>query len=246
MLDPTTPEPLSLIYGLKLKGEDQSVRYVGQTTRGATKRLKEHCAIVNTSIRPVSCWIRKHGPESVEIIVLEICEDVEKLDELENVWIIKLNTLIDLENNGLNCTLGGPRERRVTKWTDEQRKALSDRQKLKWQTPETKQKHLDATATDEYHEVRSKISKRIWGDEELRKQMSKRSKTYWSDETNRASAAERTRKAYENPEALANLRAGVQRALMNPTLIESRARGAHKRWHTNRGIVKEDCRFCNE
>lgn len=99
-----------VIYGLH-RG-DGVIRYVGLTTLTAPHRLSQHRIVANAGLRrPLYYWMRKHGPETIETVVLETVDDAEQLDEREIYWINELGTFIGLktERNGFNCTTGGRR-----------------------------------------------------------------------------------------------------------------------------------------
>lgn len=104
----TTDEPACVIYGLH-RG-DGVIRYVGLTTNTAPHRLSQHRTVaLRGDRRPLYYWMRKHGPQTIESVVLEIVVDPTKLDEREIHWISELGTFIGLktERNGFNCTTGG-------------------------------------------------------------------------------------------------------------------------------------------
>lgn len=102
-----THEPLNVIYGLKLKDELYPVRYVGLTSRGASVRFKEHCLKALTAETPLYRWIRKHGHDKIECVILDVVEDPELLDAREIHWINELGTFIGENNLGFNLTRGG-------------------------------------------------------------------------------------------------------------------------------------------
>jgi len=101
----------AVVYGLKCRCHPGSgVRYVGQTSVGLDVRFSEH--IKNSKKPPtdrigglpVYRWIRKHGVDNIESVVLEDCIAHDNLDVREEWWIAKLNTFVP---NGLNMTRGG-------------------------------------------------------------------------------------------------------------------------------------------
>lgn len=88
---------------------DNSIRYIGQTSRGV-KRFKRHLENVNKKKRyPISDFMRSRINSGLgfEFIIIEFCE-VQKLDELEIFWI---DFFIKQGCRLLNCTLGGKSNR---------------------------------------------------------------------------------------------------------------------------------------
>lgn len=78
------------VYGVRLIGT-REVRYVGQTTRPLRERISGH---KSTALRAADrvyrlySWIRSHGWDSIEFVVLEECpEDLVYLNYAERYWI---------------------------------------------------------------------------------------------------------------------------------------------------------------
>ena len=87
----------------KIVNKHNSKIYIGQTTKSAQERFETHCADAkykskNTVFHKA---IRKYGPESFEI---EILEETEEPNEREKFWIAELKSLVP---NGYNLTEGG-------------------------------------------------------------------------------------------------------------------------------------------
>lgn len=74
--------------------------YVGQTTRTAEERFKEHMQADSLLGRA----IRKHGVENFKLEILEKCETLEQLNEREPYWIAFFNCIYP---NGYNLVSGG-------------------------------------------------------------------------------------------------------------------------------------------
>jgi hypothetical protein len=100
-------EPLNVIYGLKLRDETYPIRYVGLTSRGASVRFKEHCTLALRGETPLYRWIRKHGYDNVECVIIDEVSDPEALDEREIYWINQLSTFAGDGHGGFNLTRGG-------------------------------------------------------------------------------------------------------------------------------------------
>lgn len=79
--------------------------YIGQTTRTAEIRWKEHKKNIQALKHrlPLYKAMDKYGIDSFVIEVLEECDD-ELLNEREIYWIQKLNSFGE---QGYNCTIGG-------------------------------------------------------------------------------------------------------------------------------------------
>lgn len=92
-----------IVYGLH-KG-DGVIRYIGQTVRTPQRRLSVHKADARFGKQnPVQDWMRKHGVEGIELIVLETAEDREHLDALERFWIAQMR---ESGIKQMNVTAGG-------------------------------------------------------------------------------------------------------------------------------------------
>ena len=81
----TTVAAMNIIYALHLRGQEGDVRYVGQTSQGATIRLSGHFgqAAIGTKF-PVCNWLRKHGRSEVVMTVLEVLDSPSYLDAAES------------------------------------------------------------------------------------------------------------------------------------------------------------------
>jgi group I intron endonuclease len=103
------------IYGLRVKGTTE-IRYVGQS-RDLYSRYGDHrreCLKDYSRNIPVYKWMRKHGPEKIEMVLIELVEP-SRLNEREIYWIDMLGTLIG-SGRGLNCTVGGDSFPGTTHW----------------------------------------------------------------------------------------------------------------------------------
>lgn len=94
---------LGYIYALRLIN-DTSYRYVGLTRQKLDARLWQHQnTAVNGSELPVSRWIRKHGVDAIEIVLIEEC-DLTVVGEREKFYISHFESL---GHPLLNITIGG-------------------------------------------------------------------------------------------------------------------------------------------
>lgn len=115
---------LGYIYALRLTN-DTSYRYVGLTRQKLDARLWQHKnTATNGSELPVSRWIRKHGVDAVEIILIEEC-DLAMVGEREKFYISHFESL---GHPLLNITIGGGTSKPTT---DEIRRncSISQRQR---------------------------------------------------------------------------------------------------------------------
>lgn len=100
-------EPKNVIYGLyALDDPERRIRYVGQAKNGIRERFAGHrsCARRDNPA-PVYRWMRKHGVENIEAVILDCAGAADQLDDLEIRWISKLGTYRG--EFGLNMTTGG-------------------------------------------------------------------------------------------------------------------------------------------
>lgn len=114
--------------------------YVGQTTRTVEARMRDH---KNAAMRgedyPLYRDIRKYGWEAFSVQVIAYAETKEILDDLEEYYIKKFNTI----ETGYNQALGGSRNvmesevvanhHDAVMRTDEVRKKISNSMKLSYQ-----------------------------------------------------------------------------------------------------------------
>lgn len=95
-----------VIYGLRCVCHDEGYRYIGKSIVSDRGRLRSHKYNARRDQDlPVYRWMRKHGPENIEIETLERVEGNEALLLREIAWIADLGTHVS--EGGLNCTRGG-------------------------------------------------------------------------------------------------------------------------------------------
>lgn len=78
-------------------------KYIGQTTRDLKTRIEEHKYSSKVSNAVIYKTIRRYGWENFKVYELESNVEERYLDDLEVMWIEKLDTY----TNGYNTTLGG-------------------------------------------------------------------------------------------------------------------------------------------
>lgn len=122
-------EPSNVVYGLfcvchsciDLRGNE--IMYAGKTVNRPSKRLRGHVSKARMGdSRPVSNWIRKHGPENIRYSILEVVAEDGDLYAREQWWIRHLNTVAP---NGYNLTDGGPGSTGMS-FSDDRRKNIGD------------------------------------------------------------------------------------------------------------------------
>jgi hypothetical protein len=113
---------LGYIYALRLT-DDTTYRYVGLTRQKLEARLWQHRnTAANGSELPVSRWIRKHGGDAIEILLIEEC-DLAVVGEREKFYISYFESL---GHPLLNITIGGGTSKPTT---DEIRRNCSEAQR---------------------------------------------------------------------------------------------------------------------
>jgi group I intron endonuclease len=97
----------------KIKNKANKKEYVGQTTQDLEYRWKAHCN-KGSNCKILKAAINKYGEESFIIEKIEECHSQDTLNEREEFWIKKLNSLAP---NGYNLMTGGaaPRHSEITK-----------------------------------------------------------------------------------------------------------------------------------
>lgn len=133
------PKTSCFIYAL-ICPDTNIVRYVGKTTIGFT-RIRQHwydykATKSATSYKKI-CWVRKLKKQNkvFKVKYLEYCESEIQLNECEKYWI----SFYKQTNHLLNHTDGGEVSYRHS-YTDEEKKAISEKNKIIFNKPEIKEK----------------------------------------------------------------------------------------------------------
>lgn len=112
--------------------------YVGQTTMPPDRRLAEHKYRGEHPkyhhLSAIASAIHKYGWEAFDQHVLEVCQTVDELNEAEDFWIKKYDSLAP---NGYNLRHGGGSKGKVSDATKEK---MRQAQLGKRHTPETRSK----------------------------------------------------------------------------------------------------------
>lgn len=112
------------IYGIVYKNK---IVYVGQTTVGYKNRFKTHLKSAKKGKTAIYCYMRKHGIENFDVVLLETCSP-ETLNEKEVEYIEKYQTY----DSGLNENFGGGNQWGY-KHKDQTKKILSEHMKERWE-----------------------------------------------------------------------------------------------------------------
>jgi len=117
------------MYGIIYKIENivNGKVYIGQTTKTAEKRFKEHLIYSKKRKYPIHNAIKKHGVENFKTEVIDYGMSREDLDEKEKMYIRFYNSIVP---NGYNIQLGGTT---AGKFSEETKKKIS--KKLKGNIP---------------------------------------------------------------------------------------------------------------
>lgn len=157
-----------VLYGMH--NGDGLIRYIGQTN-DLNNRLRCHKYTSLSDTRrthlPINRWLKKHGWDSIQVVVLSWCDTEEELNRAEMEAIASLRAQ---GANLLNVTDGGDgirgyRFTRPRPVSEETRKKLSEAGKGRKHTPETLQKmrEVQRARPPKSEEHRRKISESLKG-----------------------------------------------------------------------------------
>ncbi len=113
--------------------------YIGQTVHSLRQRKHGHVSAA-LSVRDTTYFhraLRKYGSENFSWEILQECDTIEELNQLEIFYIGYYNTF---GNNGYNLTVGGKSGLVGFKHTDESKRKMSEAQKGKKLSEETKRR----------------------------------------------------------------------------------------------------------
>lgn len=239
-----------LIYGVRLRTESR-YRYVGLTTKSAKIRLRQHLKVARSGRKtPFYDWLRMHDSDGVVVDDLDRVEGLEELGRAEIEWIERLrmcgHPLLNLSQGGL-----GPMG---IEWTTEMREAARLRS--------TGRKGVSRFAEDNpfYGRTHAASQRAKWSKLRRGRNVGPDNPNYGKFGENHPSFGRVM--SQEAREALAEQRRGVcnpnygrkasdeTRAKMSAVRkgrpMPSSRRSAHTRYHTNRGLSKDTCRYCIE
>lgn len=239
-----------VVYGIRLRSS-WDYRYVGQTSKDAEYRLREHFKTAKAGRKtPFYDWLRKYDRDDVVVDVLSWIGGREELGQSEVDWIAYLRAegqpLLNLASGGL-----GPNG---FKWTDEMREAARIRA--------TGRKGLSRWGADSpfYGHHHSDEQRAKWSADRKGTNSGPDNPNYGKfgedhpsyghtmSQEARQKLSEQKRGA-GNPNfgkrASAETRAKMSAARKGRPMPSSR-RSAHTRHHTNKGVFKATCQYCQE
>ena len=140
------------VYIYKITNQTNGKIYIGQTKNPSHRWSAHKCEAKRDKLQlPIYHAFRKYGIESFSFEIIEICENLEKANEME----VKHITEYDSRNpdNGYNVSPGGLN----FEMTEETKKKISDGNKGKIVTEETREK-ISNTLTGIKHTEERKIN----------------------------------------------------------------------------------------
>lgn len=153
--------------------------YIGLTAQKLKIRIGQHKATARQGNGgPLQKAIRKYGYDSFSVKQLLQINNYEKLKEAEKRAIKRHKTKVPF---GYNLTDGGDGVLGMKK-TKKDRAELSKAQKLSFQNPARKKKHLEAVRTEEYRRKQSENTRRRMTDPSYIEYLSQKMKEKWQDE----------------------------------------------------------------
>ncbi|ASN52504.1 hypothetical protein [Sinomonas sp. R1AF57] len=136
----------------------------------------------------------------------------------------------------------------------ESRERVSEASKAMWADPEARARQSEAARANwtapEYRARISEASKALWTDPEHRARMREAARAQMADPAVRARLSEASKANWTAPEYRARISESAKAQWADPEfrarVDEALERGRHTRWHTNRGIRKPGCEFCQK
>jgi len=241
--------PVGLVYGIRLRESDE-YRYVGLTTKAASRRLRQHLRNARDGQRTPFCdWLRKHGEHDIVVDVMETAlGDLESLGESEIEWIEFLRAtghrLLNVSDGGLGPT--------GVVWTAEQREAARVR------STGRKGVSRPGELNPFFGHKHSDEQRALWSEQRKGTFVGPENPNYgkfgpehpsyghtMSPEARAALSAMRRGELNPNygrtaSEETRAKRSAAQKGVPKP----SSARSAHTRHHTNKGRTSPTCKFC--
>lgn len=159
--------------------------YVGKT-KNLKDRWENHCSNVGKKRRPLYDGMLHYGIDNFVMEVVDTTTE-DKIDELEKIWIEKLETI----NTGYNLTEGGTGgdtfSNRTTQSKNRTRKKLSDAQKRR-------------AKSDEYIQKLKDTANRLWKDESYVKKVRENHLMAVSDMAYRKAQSKKMKEVISSPD----------------------------------------------
>ncbi|MUL63702.1 NUMOD3 motif protein [Mycobacterium sp. CBMA 234] len=239
-----------LIYGVRLRSESV-YRYVGLTTKTAQLRLRQHLKVAGAGRKtPFYDWLRKQQREDLIVDPFDWTDGLDELGEAEIAWIALLrqegHPLLNLADGGLGPT--------GVVWTAEMREAARIRSTGR-KIPSRFGEEAPFYQREHSAEQRAKWSAarkgtNIGADNPNYGKFGADHPSFghvMSDDA-KAKLSEKMKGA-GNPNfgrsASVETRAKMSAVRKGRPMPSSR-RSAHTRYHTNRGVKNDTCRYCIE
>jgi hypothetical protein len=244
------PPTGGVVYGIRLLSNDV-YRYVGLTTKSIDVRLRQHFKEARAGRKtPFYDWLRVHAGDGVVSDELDLAEDLEELGQAEIAWIAYLShtghPLLNLSKGGL-----GPMG---VEWTAEMREAARIRS--------TGRKGVSRFGDENpfYGRTHAEDQREKWSRTRKGQNSGADNPNYGkfgadhpsfghvvSEETRRILSEQK--RGVGNPnfgrQASAETRAKMSAVRKGQPKPSSR-RSAHTRYHTNKGVTSDKCRYCIE
>lgn len=239
-----------VIYGIRLRSEFV-YRYVGLTTKSAKVRLRQHVKIARSGRKtPFYDWLRVHEGDDVVVDLLETIDGLDRLGQAEIEWIKSLreqgHPLLNLSEGGL-----GPMG---IEWTTEMREAARIRS--------TGRKGVSRFAAENpfYRRTHAAEQRAKWARTRKGQNAGPANPNFgkfgmdhpsfghtMSPEAREKLAEQRRGKGNPNYGRRASDETRAKMSVVRKGRPKpSSKRSAHTRYHTNRGIKSDKCRYCIE
>jgi hypothetical protein len=242
---------IGVVYGIRLETSPE-FRYVGLTTASIRRRTRQHIRNAEVGVRnPFYDWLRKAPQglvfgQSLQVVTTTL----EDLGEAEVAWIAKLRAqgdrLLNLSDGGLGPT--------GIQWSEEQREAARVRSTGRSIPPRF------GSDNPMFGQTHSDEQKARWRESRKGTYAGAENPNFgkfgsehpsfghsMSDEAKLMLAEQRRGSLNPNfgktasAETIAKLSAATK-GIPQP----KSKRSAHTRWHTNKGVLKPECKYCVE
>ncbi|NVM94537.1 NUMOD3 domain-containing DNA-binding protein [Arthrobacter wenxiniae] len=246
----TTAATGGLVYGIRLRA-DFEYRYVGITTKTASRRFHQHLRVAAAGRKtPFYDWLRKFDPSDVTVDELDCVEGLQELGQAEIDWISYLrregDRLLNLSEGGLGPT--------GVVWTDAMREAARIRSTGRKIVREC---GPGAPFFGKHH---SEEQKEKWSRERKGTYVGPENPNFgkfgeehpgfghkMSDESRKLLSEARSGPLNPNFGKTASAETRAKRsAAMKGIPRPASQRNAHTRHHTNKNVIKIDCKYCIE
>lgn len=249
MVEADVSSVVGVVYGIR-EADSEEYRYIGQTSTSIKKRWAKHRAVARSGRRtPLYDWMRSKGDPELEIDVLELVFfEREELGIAEMAWIQYLrekgDRLLNISAGGLGPT--------GLEWTAQQRELARERSTGRPGTPRF------GEANPFFGKTHSEEQRARWSVQRAGNIAGAKNPNYGktgaahpafgrtlSEETRQRLSEQKRGELDPNfgKKASAETRSRMSAARKGVPRPSS-ARSAHTRYHTNKGVISPNCRFC--